>query len=418
MASVCGRSFEGPAPQPPSRVGLATTYSHDDNDKLTGVSGGGQSASMGYDGAGNMTSVSGDMYGAWTLVFDDENRLTSLTSPSTTSTFTWNATGRRAGATLEGTARTFSWFGERMLEEYGCNSCCYAGALYAEPSYYAPLLGRQMGGQKQYPINDGIGTARRWVNEAGSPVYDLDLDAFGRNLGYFASASWYPYRFGGAWGYITDPSGMLQLGARFYWPEVGRFIQQDPVGDGMNWYAYAGNNPVSYIDPYGLLNIPGLSGQPFLNFDEGWISWDMVYNASGATISGFASGVTLGQVNLKLGDPCSEYYAGSHAIAKATSLPLGVYGAVQGARGVVQGVRAGARRVAGAARRAGWRVGRQKNVGGVEARFGPNFRVGWHRLPPDKNYRVPWAQGRSLPHYHMRGPGGIGAHRPWQGGWW
>jgi len=51
---------------------------------------------------------------------------------------------------------------------------------------------------------------------------------------------------------MTDPSGLLQLGHRFYWPEIGRFIQQDPIGSGVNWYAYAGNNPVVWIDPEGL----------------------------------------------------------------------------------------------------------------------------------------------------------------------
>jgi len=43
------------------------------------------------------------------------------------------------------------------------------------------------------------------------------------------------------------------LGARYYWPEIGRFIQQDPIGDGINWYAYVGNNPLVWIDPEGLL---------------------------------------------------------------------------------------------------------------------------------------------------------------------
>jgi RHS repeat-associated protein len=42
-------------------------------------------------------------------------------------------------------------------------------------------------------------------------------------------------RYRAAWGYITDPSGLQQLGARFYFPELGRFVQQDPIGDGMNW---------------------------------------------------------------------------------------------------------------------------------------------------------------------------------------
>ena len=51
---------------------------------------------------------------------------------------------------------------------------------------------------------------------------------------------------------MTDPSGLLQLGHRFYWPEIGRFIQQDPIGDGMNWYAYVANQPTVGIDPEGL----------------------------------------------------------------------------------------------------------------------------------------------------------------------
>ena len=54
-----------------------------------------------------------------------------------------------------------------------------------------------------------------------------------------------------AWGYITDPSGMLQLGARYYWPEVGRFVSQDPIGDGVNWYIYAEDNPLVWVDPTG-----------------------------------------------------------------------------------------------------------------------------------------------------------------------
>jgi len=45
---------------------------------------------------------------------------------------------------------------------------------------------------------------------------------------------------------------MLQLGARFYWPEVGRFVSQDPIGDGVNWYTYAEDNPVVWVDPTGL----------------------------------------------------------------------------------------------------------------------------------------------------------------------
>ncbi len=43
----------------------------------------------------------------------------------------------------------------------------------------------------------------------------------------------------------------MYLRARNYDPVIGRFTQQDPAMDGLNWYTYCGGNPVMYWDPTG-----------------------------------------------------------------------------------------------------------------------------------------------------------------------
>ena len=93
---------------------------------------------------------------------------------------------------------------------------------------------------------------------------------------------------------------MLQLGARFYWPEIARFIQQDPIGAGLNAYMYAQNNPAYWVDPYGLLCIR-LGGQPFLVFDQG--SAEQLRMAALATGSEVATGLTGGLWRPDWSDP-------------------------------------------------------------------------------------------------------------------
>jgi RHS repeat-associated protein len=48
--------------------------------------------------------------------------------------------------------------------------------------------------------------------------------------------------------------GLSNYRNRFYDPATGRFTQEDPIGfnGGINLYGYAGNNPASFTDPFGL----------------------------------------------------------------------------------------------------------------------------------------------------------------------
>jgi RHS repeat-associated protein len=65
-------------------------------------------------------------------------------------------------------------------------------------------------------------------------------------------------RFAGAGTPTSAGGGYVYLRNRWYDPQTGRFLSQDPIGlaGGVNLYAYAGNNPASYSDPFGLCKDP------------------------------------------------------------------------------------------------------------------------------------------------------------------
>ena len=61
-----------------------------------------------------------------------------------------------------------------------------------------------------------------------------------------------PYFFTGR--RYDKETGLYYYRARYYSPELGRFLQHDPLGyvDGWNLFEYCFNDPVNWIDPWGL----------------------------------------------------------------------------------------------------------------------------------------------------------------------
>ena len=154
---------------------------------------------------------------------------------------------------LNGAPRRYFYNGERVLEELSDSGTMQARYTTENDSYYGQWLHlyRPTGSLSRFPMYDNIGSTRGLLDASGTATDWYELDTFGRQVSSSGTTPT-PYRFGAAWGYITDPSAFLQLGQRFYWPEVGRFVSQDPDGEDANWYAYVDNNALSDVDPEGL----------------------------------------------------------------------------------------------------------------------------------------------------------------------
>ncbi len=52
---------------------------------------------------------------------------------------------------------------------------------------------------------------------------------------------------------LKELERLYNYGFRDYAPVLGRFTTVDPIRDGGNWYAYCHNDPVNFIDPWGLV---------------------------------------------------------------------------------------------------------------------------------------------------------------------
>jgi len=206
-----------------------------DNELLTW-----NSSSAAYDADGNMTTdVNGNQY-----VWNARNQLTQITGAANTS-FAYDALGRRVSNTATASPTSYLYLGMNRVTETSAGST-------------ASLL---PGGLDEYFMRtDSSGTSVPLTNALGSTI------AMTNSTGAIATTYWYsPYGITTVTGATSgnssqyagrenDQTGLYFYRARYYSPEIGRFISQDPAGlsAGLNLYAYAGDDPVDYRDPLGL----------------------------------------------------------------------------------------------------------------------------------------------------------------------
>jgi RHS repeat-associated protein len=92
------------------------------------------------------------------------------------------------------------------------------------------------------------------TNAGGRVIWSGDHTAFGETGGETGLEE----ERGKYAGHEYEAEVGLHSNARWYDAQTGRFITEDPAGDGVNWFAYVGNNPMSYLDPTGLSLLPAV----------------------------------------------------------------------------------------------------------------------------------------------------------------
>ena len=230
-----------------------------------------QALFMKYDHWGNLVSRRNGLYEQH-YVYDAENRLVSARGTGPEGRFEaryhYDALGRRTRkivTTTHGTTDTrFLWQGYRLLQvqqESGLRSTY----VYDPNEAWSPLarvdhLRDQSSGEIYWFNTDLNGAPLEVTDERGAVRWSGQYGSFGEvrhqsegfsRLVNRTAMAHQPLRYAGQ--YADGETGLHYNLFRYYDPQVGRFIVQDPIGlnGGWNLYQYA-PNPLGWIDPLGL----------------------------------------------------------------------------------------------------------------------------------------------------------------------
>jgi len=215
-----------------------------------------QTTNFTYDPNGN-TTQKGDM----TFAYNQANRMSGSVNGTTSAKYTYNAKGERSikvvndGVSGVETHYIFDLNGQ-LIAEADALGVIQKEYVYLNGQPFAQIIGSDI----YYYHNSHLGTPEIMTDANQTIVWQASYTPFGKAT-VSVNAVENNIRFPGQ--YFDSETNLHYNYFRDYDPEIGRYIQSDPIGlaGGINTYGYVGGNPVNAIDPLGLeLIIVGQSG--------------------------------------------------------------------------------------------------------------------------------------------------------------
>ena len=215
-----------------------------------------------YDGEGNLvlkqrlrpdeTLAPLWQEGDWAYEWQGNGMLRSVKRPDGEMvSFEYDPLGRRISKTYKDKTTRWVWDGNVPLHEWTEESDVTTWLF--EEGAFVPAA--KIVGDKSYSIiTDYLGTPTEMFNSDGEKTWSAELDIYGSVRNFAGrSLSDCPFRYQGQ--YEDEETGLYYNRFRYYSPDEGRYISQDPIRlDGVNPTLYGFVWDINFeIDPFGLV---------------------------------------------------------------------------------------------------------------------------------------------------------------------
>ena len=230
--------------------GVTTTYSYNSLDQLTQQTSNGATVKYSYDQKGNCIKESGNGKTV-TMDYSVLGEMTEWSDGTLTQTNAYDHNGQRVKKTENSDTDYYFYDNGAVAVIEDSSSVTAANILNNEGG----IIGSYRGSVYHNYLKDMQGSVTSIIKEDGTLSASYDYTDFGETTELTGNSFDNQICYTG--GIYDKETGLYYLNARYYDPEIGRFISQDSYRGELNdpgqWhlYAYCANNPINYVDPSG-----------------------------------------------------------------------------------------------------------------------------------------------------------------------